>query len=93
MLVRLLRTSGITGWTVNRQIAGYEVDILFRDARVVIEIDGFAFHSDAETFQRDRSRQNAIALAGYQILRFTWLDLVEYPERVIAEIRRAICGG
>lgn len=93
VLVRLLRTSGITGWTVNRQIAGYEVDILFRDARVVIEIDGFAFHSDAETFQRDRSRQNAIALAGYQILRFTWLDLVEYPERVIAEIRRAICGG
>ncbi|MCV7134872.1 DUF559 domain-containing protein [Mycobacterium hodleri] len=93
VLVRLLRTSGITGWRVNRQVAGYEVDVLFRDARVVIEIDGFAFHSDAETFQRDRSRQNAIALAGYQILRFTWLDLVEYPERVIAEIRRAICGG
>jgi very-short-patch-repair endonuclease len=92
-LVRLLRTSGITGWTVNRQIAGYEVDILFREERVVIEIDGFAFHSDADTFQRDRSRQNAIALAGYQILRFTWLDLVEYPERVLAEIRRAIRGG
>lgn len=93
MLVRLLRTSGITGWRVNRQVAGYEVDILFRDARVVIEIDGFAFHSDAETFQRDRNRQNAIALAGYQVLRFTWLDLVEYPDRVLAEIRRAICGG
>lgn len=92
VLVRLLRTSGITGWRVNRQVAGYEVDILFQDARVVIEIDGFAFHSDAETFQRDRNRQNAIALAGYQVLRFTWLDLVEYPERVLAEIRRAVCA-
>jgi len=27
---------------------------------------------------------------GWQVLRFTWLDLVEYPQRVIAEIRSAI---
>jgi hypothetical protein len=25
----------------------------------------------------------------WQVLRFTWLDLVEYPQRVIAEIRFA----
>lgn len=92
LLVRLLRTAKITGWRTNRPVAGFEVDVLFRDAKVVIEVDGFAFHSDAEVFQRDRNRQNAIALAGYQVLRFTWLDLVEYPERVIAEIRRAVCA-
>ncbi len=85
-------TAKITGWRTNRPVAGFEVDVLFRDAKVVIEVDGFAFHSDAEVFQRDRKRQNAIALAGYQVLRFTWLDLVEYPERVIAEIRRAVCA-
>ena len=49
-----------------------------------------AFHSDSEAFHNDRVRQNAIALAGWQVLRFTWLDLTEYPERVIATIRRAI---
>ncbi|BBY25994.1 type IV toxin-antitoxin system AbiEi family antitoxin domain-containing protein [Mycolicibacterium sediminis] len=89
-MARLLRAAGITGWKPNRRIAGYEVDVVFRDAKVAIEIDGFAFHSDADAFQRDRSKQNAIALAGYQVLRFTWLDLVEYPGRVIAEVKRAI---
>ena len=43
-----------------------------------------------DDFQHDRVKQNAIALAGWQVLRFTWLDLTEYPDRVLAEVRRAI---
>ena len=50
----------------------------------------WAFHSDQEAFQDDRERQNNIALLGWQVLRFTWLDLTEYPQRVITEIRFAI---
>lgn len=58
--------------------------------RLAIETDGWAFHSDQEVFQKDRDRQNEIALMGWQILRFTWLDVTEYPQRVIAEIRFAV---
>ena len=29
-------------------------------------------------------------LKGWQVLRFTWLDLTEYPERVTAEIEFAL---
>jgi very-short-patch-repair endonuclease len=86
----LLTDAGIGGWLANRRVAGYEVDFVFRDAMLAIEIDGFAFHSDANDFQHDRVKQNAIALAGWQVLRFTWLDLTRYPERVLAEVRRAI---
>jgi very-short-patch-repair endonuclease len=89
---RLLTKAGITGWKANQRVAGYEVDFLFSAARVAVEIDGFAFHSASDDFQHDRIKQNAIALAGFQVLRFTWLDLNEYPERVLAEVRRAICG-
>jgi very-short-patch-repair endonuclease len=87
---RLLTSAGIGGWLANRRVAGYEVDFVFRDAMLAIEIDGFAFHSDGNDFQHDRVKQNAIALAGWQVLRFTWLDLTEYPDRVLAEVRRAI---
>jgi very-short-patch-repair endonuclease len=87
---RLLTRAGIGGWMANRRVAGYEVDFVFRDAKLAIEIDGFAFHSDSNDFQHDRIKQNAIALAGWQVLRFTWLDLTEYPERVLAEVRRAL---
>jgi len=90
LLLDLLRRAGIIGWRTNHPVAGYRVDVGFAMQKVAIEVDGFAFHTDEEAFQIDRVRQNAIALAGWQVLRFTWLDLTEYPERVIAVIRSAI---
>jgi very-short-patch-repair endonuclease len=71
-------------------VAGYRVDVGFPGLKLALETDGLAFHSDSDDFHHDRVRQNAIILAGWQVLRFTWLDLTEYPERVIAEIRYAI---
>lgn len=90
LLVKLLRQAGITGWRTNYPIGPYKVDVAFPASKIVIEVDGWAFHSDQEVFQNDRKRQNYLALMGWQVLRFTWLDLVEYPERVIAEVRAAI---
>ncbi|MBY0287205.1 MAG: DUF559 domain-containing protein [Mycobacteriaceae bacterium] len=90
LLVKLLRESGISGWRTNYAVAGYKVDVGFPGAKVAVEMDGWAFHSDAKAFQIDRTRQNAIALAGWQVLRFTWLDLTEHPQRVISTIRRSI---
>lgn len=90
LLVKLLREAVITGWQTNYPIGRYKVDVAFRANKVAIEADGWAFHSDQEDFQIDRERQNYIALRGWQVLRFTWLDLVEYPQRVIAVIHAAI---
>jgi very-short-patch-repair endonuclease len=90
LLIRLLKEAGITGWHANYLVAGYKVDVGFPGCKVAIETDGLAFHSDTDDFHHDRVRQNAITLAGWQVLRFTWLDLTEYPDRVIAEIKRAI---
>ncbi len=90
LLIRLLKAARITGWRANYPVAGYRADVGFPKQKLAIEVDGFAFHSDSEDFHIDRKRQNAIALASWQVLRFTWLDLTEYPERVIAEIKYAI---
>ncbi|TGD89107.1 DUF559 domain-containing protein [Mycolicibacterium sp. CH28] len=90
LFTRLLNSSGVSGWKANQKVTGYEVDVLFRTAKVVVEVDGFAFHTDPEAFERDRRKQNALVLAGYQVLRFTWLDLTEYPERVLTLVQRAI---
>ncbi len=90
LLVQLLRDSGIAGWVANYPIGGYRVDVAFPTAKVAIEVDGWAFHSSQVDFQNDRERQNNIALSGWHVLRFTWLDLVEYPQRVLAQIRSAI---
>lgn len=93
----ILRRSGLTGWAFNQQVwdgAGLigRVDVLFHDARLVIEVDGFAFHG-VERFQADRSRQNRLVAAGYTVLRFTWADLVDRPAAVLDQVRRLLARG
>ena len=90
LLVRLLRRARITGWQANQRLGRWEIDVLFRGPKIALEVDGLAFHTDPEAFQRDRVKQNELALMGYQILRFTWLDLTEYADRVLAEITFAL---
>jgi very-short-patch-repair endonuclease len=91
----LLRRAGITGWEANAEIRdaagliGYG-DIAFRAAMLVLEVDGWAYHTDPERFQRDRTRQNRLVAAGWTVLRFTWADLRDRPDEVIAAIRAAL---
>lgn len=86
----LLRSAGITGWRPGVEIGGYEGDVVFDAQRLVVEIDGFAYHSGQHEFQRDRTRQNALVANGWTVLRFTWADLTERPDQVIATIRHAL---
>lgn len=90
LLVKLLKEARITGWKANHPVGRYVVDVAFPHSTLAIETDGWAFHHDQEDFQKDRVKQNEIALLGWQVLRFTWLDLTEYPQRVITEIRSAL---
>jgi len=90
LVVQLLRTAGISGWRANYRVGPYCVDFAFPVQRLAIEIDGWAFHSDRHAFHNDRSRQNWLALQGWQVLRFTWLDITQHPDRVLAAIRAAI---
>jgi very-short-patch-repair endonuclease len=88
----LLRRAGIVGWTANADITDEQGpigvgDVVFRAARIVIEVDGWAYHSDPELFQRDRTRQNRLVRAGWMVLRFTWRDLTKRPDHVVSIIR------
>ena len=91
----LLRGAGITGWVANApvRVAGqvFAGDVLFIGERLIVEVDGFEYHSAAGDFQSDRERQNLLTLAGYRVLRFTW-DQLEHPEYVLRQIRQALLG-
>jgi very-short-patch-repair endonuclease len=66
------------------------VDFAWPGSRLVVETDGFAFHSDRKDYRRDRRRGNALALAGWTVLRFSWEDVMHEPDYVIASIRAAL---
>jgi very-short-patch-repair endonuclease len=91
---RLLRGAGIGGWVPNHLVVlsgvEYWIDIAFVARRLAIEIDGWAWHSDVDRFTHDRRRQNALVLAGWTVLRFTWHDLTSRPHVVVGQIRAAL---
>jgi very-short-patch-repair endonuclease len=93
-LHRILHGAGITGWAADRPVQDRfglvgSADVLFPRERLIIEVDGMAYHG-ASQFQSDRTRQNRLVLAGYTVLRFTWDDLVSQPRTVAAHIRQAL---
>lgn len=88
--VALLRANGIEGWVLGHPVGGYLLDVAFPAARVGVEVDGWAWHSDVERFRGDRRRQNALVVAGWTVLRFTWHGLTARPRSVVTEIHAAL---
>jgi very-short-patch-repair endonuclease len=89
-LVGLLRAAGITGWVLGHPFGPYRIDLAFPAARVAVEIDGWAWHTEVDRFRSDRHKGNALVGAGWQLLRFTWHDLTNRPAYVVAQIRAAL---
>lgn len=89
-LVELLRAAGVTGFVRGFEVGPWQLDVAFPDARLAIEVDGWAWHGDVERFQADRRKQNALVAAGWTVLRFTWADLTDRPEATVRRIRAAL---
>jgi very-short-patch-repair endonuclease len=71
-------------------VHGYEVDALFDEQRLVIELDGWEFHRGRVAFGDDRDRDAELLDAGYETVRITWERLHETPEREAARLKRIL---
>jgi very-short-patch-repair endonuclease len=89
-LLQLIRGAGLPAPETNAHLLGYEVDFLWRSASLVVEVDGFAYHSTREAFERDRRRDARLQAAGFRIVRFTYRQIVADPDAVIACLDRHI---
>ena len=75
---------------VNSLVAGHEVDALWPEARLIVELDSWKHHRDRAAFERDRIRDAELSLVGYRVIRVTWRRLRDHPERVAALIRGSL---
>ena len=67
------------------------VDFLL-DGFLIVEIDGFAFHSKREDMLRDRNRNNTSTVNGHSVLRYMPEHVWFSPDQVIAEIRTVLAA-
>jgi very-short-patch-repair endonuclease len=74
---------------VNVSIDRYIVDFLWREAPLVVEVDGWEAHRTRSAFEQDRARDARLTLLGYEVIRFTWRQICRDP-RGVAGILRAL---
>ncbi len=86
----LVRRAELPTPELNVKVGRYEVDALWRDQRLVVEIDSRRHHGGGEAFESDRVRDADLDDAGLRIRRFTWRRITGNPEAVAATLARAL---
>lgn len=88
----LLRAAELPQPRANASLLGYVADFLWAEHKLVVEVDGYLFHSDRGAFERDRRRDQVFAAAGYAVIRVTWAQLSKEPLAVVARIAQALAA-
>jgi Transcriptional regulator, AbiEi antitoxin/REase_MTES_1575 len=86
----LFRGHGLPEPLINPTIQGIEVDFLFREARLVVEVDGDRHHRTPFARRNDADKQARLEVAGYRVLRLTWTQVTRHPQQTVARLRRAL---
>ena len=68
-----------------------QVDLAYPAHRVAIELDSVRYHLNHESFVADPRRRNALTVAGWTVLNFTWGDYISRPSTLCAQVATA-CG-
>lgn len=75
---------------VNRYDNGIEVDFRWPAHRLVVEVDGWAYHRGRAAFAADRARDRRALAAGWRVARFTAAEVVRAPRAVADELGRLL---
>jgi hypothetical protein len=85
--LELCAEHGIPRPEVNARIEGIEVDFVWRDRRLIVEVDGYAFHRSPTAFETDRERDAELGMRGWTVRRFTHAQITRRRAWVAAVVR------
>jgi len=77
---------------VNTRVAGREVDVFFPNEGVIIELDGYRFHSSRDRFEGDRDGDAEMLAIGLVTVRITWERMTRAPAREADRLLRILAA-
>ncbi|HTX32486.1 MAG TPA: type IV toxin-antitoxin system AbiEi family antitoxin domain-containing protein [Solirubrobacteraceae bacterium] len=80
----LLRAAQLPQPKTNFPFRGYSLDCYWPELGVVVEIQGYQFHSSRKKFERDTRKAATLTAAGLTVAYVTWLQMENEPYAVIA---------
>jgi very-short-patch-repair endonuclease len=92
-LLSLITKAQLPRPDVNVRVAGFEVDFYWRGARLVVEMDGFGFHSTRGRFETDRRRDAELLAKGLRVMRVTWQQIEQEREAVLVRLAQALAAN
>jgi very-short-patch-repair endonuclease len=70
----------------------FQVDCLWPQRRLIVELDGYASHGTRIAFREDRARDRLLGVAGYGVTRISWAQLDDEPEAIASDLK-ALLGA
>ncbi|HEY6398272.1 MAG TPA: DUF559 domain-containing protein, partial [Solirubrobacteraceae bacterium] len=92
LFVELCEGNGLTMPSFNVFVEGHLVDALWSAKRLIVELDGHRAHSTPARMEHDRARDLALRRSGYRVNRYSWRQVTEQGDLVLADLRAALSG-
>jgi len=88
LMLALVRRHRLPEPATNIQLEEWNVDFLWRDQGLVVEVDTYSFHSSPASWERDHQKQTDLEDCGLTIRRVTKRQLEEQPDSVAGRLKR-----
>src|SRR4051794_12073800 len=85
--LELLRANGLPLPVMNRVAGGRRVDCRWPEYGLTVELDSYGFHNTRRAWEQDRRREREAYARGDQFRRYTYGDVFEHPQQMLAELR------
>jgi very-short-patch-repair endonuclease len=89
-MLKLIRDARLPAPEVNVRFGPYQPDFLWREQRLIVELDSYGFHGGPRAFQTDREKDLFYRDARFDVLRFTRAHAVYEPPMVLVRLARAL---
>lgn len=70
-----------------------EVDFRWPAQRLIVEVDGWAWHSSRAAFSADRARDRRALSAGWRVARYPADEITGTPAAIAIELHQLLFGG
>jgi very-short-patch-repair endonuclease len=82
-----LKEAGLPLPETNRAVDGRRVDCRWPEHRLTVELDSYRYHHSRHAWEQDRQREREARARGDEFRRYTWTDVAEDPEPMLADLR------
>jgi very-short-patch-repair endonuclease len=87
LFIEVLHDADLPMPETNRPVGSRYVDCRWPAHRLTVELDSYRYHGTRHGWERDIDRERQARARGDEFRRYTWRDVAEDPEPMLADLR------